>query len=173
MSELNFYLSRTISGQWFWRSLAFKSPWIFFSFECSGLKKCCLMLFDCPRQNIKWSLHSAQVSRHSICCPWPLKLMMSQVVERMWICTDGYGRLRANGLKKLLKLSIFFQAQYRYAQAFYELGDITRAKETNRAARKICSEKKDLEGQFERFEKGFQASELCWSIIHKVLHVSY
>ena len=86
---------------------------------------------------------------------------MSQVVERMWIRTDGYGRLRANGLKKLLKLSIFFQAQYRYAQAFYELGDITRAKETNRAARKICSEKKDLEGQFERFEKGFQASELC------------
>lgn len=70
----------------------------------------------------------------------------------------------ANGFKKLSKLSIFFQAQYRYAQAFYELGDITRAKETNRAARKICSEKKDLEGQFERFEKGFQASELCWSI---------
>ena len=82
------------------------------------------------------------------------------------------GSSGANGLKKLLKLSIFFQAQYRYAQAFYELGDITRAKETNRAARKICTEKKDLEGQFERFEKGFQASELCGSIKHKVLHVS-
>ena len=42
------------------------------------------------------SLYSAQVSRQS--CPWPLKLMTSQVVEWMWICTGGYGRLGANGL---------------------------------------------------------------------------
>ena len=40
------------------------------------------------------SLHSAQVSAQS--CPWPLKLMTSQRVERTWICTGGSG---ANGLK--------------------------------------------------------------------------
>ena len=38
------------------------------------------------------SLHSAQVSWQS--CPWPLKLMTSQRVERTWICTGGYGRFR-------------------------------------------------------------------------------
>ena len=38
------------------------------------------------------SLHSAQVSRQS--CPWQLKLMMPQAVERTWICTGGYGQLR-------------------------------------------------------------------------------
>ena len=42
------------------------------------------------------SLHSAQVSGQS--CPWPLKLMTSQRVERTWIPTGGYGRFRANGL---------------------------------------------------------------------------
>ena len=52
-----------------------------------------------------------------------------------------------------------FQAHYRYAQAFFELGNVTRAKETNRAARKICSEKKDLETQFDKFEKGIQAGK--------------
>ena len=29
-----------------------KSPWIFFNFECSGLKRFFLMLFGCLRQNI-------------------------------------------------------------------------------------------------------------------------
>ena len=38
------------------------------------------------------SLHSAQVSEES--CPWPLKLMTSQRVERIWILTGGYGRFR-------------------------------------------------------------------------------
>ena len=38
------------------------------------------------------SLHSAQVSGQS--CPWLLKLMTSQRVERTWICTGGYGRFR-------------------------------------------------------------------------------
>ena len=38
------------------------------------------------------SLHSAQVSEES--CPWPLKLMTSQRVERTWIRTGGYGRFR-------------------------------------------------------------------------------
>ena len=40
----------------------------------------------------KRSLHSAQVSGQS--CPWPLKLMMSQVVERTWIRMGGYRQLR-------------------------------------------------------------------------------
>ena len=57
---------------------------------------------------------------------------------------------------------VYFQAQYRYGQAFYELGKVIRAKETNRAARKICSEKKDLETQYERFQKGTQASKSTW-----------
>ena len=48
----------------------------------------------------------------------------------------------------------YFQAQYRYAQAFFEMGNFTRAKEVNRAACKICTDKKDLESQFEKFEKG-------------------
>ena len=39
------------------------------------------------------SPHSAHVSRQSY--PWPLKLMMSQVVEGTWICMGGSG---ANGL---------------------------------------------------------------------------
>ena len=38
------------------------------------------------------SLHSAQVSGQS--WPWPLKLMMSRGVERMWIRMGGYGRFR-------------------------------------------------------------------------------
>ena len=38
------------------------------------------------------SLHSAQVSGQS--CPWPLKLMTSQRVERTWIRTGGYRRFR-------------------------------------------------------------------------------
>ena len=41
--------------------------------------------------------YSAQVSRQS--CPWPLKLMTSQRVERTWIRTGGSG---ANGLKEAL-----------------------------------------------------------------------
>ena len=50
----------------------------------------------------------------------------------------------------------YFQAQYRYAQAFFEMGNFTRAKEVNRAACKICTDKKDLESQFEKFEKGIK-----------------
>ena len=40
----------------------------------------------------KRSLPSAQVSGQS--CPWPLKLMMSQAVERTWIRMGGYRQLR-------------------------------------------------------------------------------
>ena len=45
------------------------------------------------------SLHSAQVSEES--CPWPLKLMTSQWVERTWIRTGGYGRFRGEWVNKL------------------------------------------------------------------------
>ena len=38
------------------------------------------------------SLPSAQVSEES--CPWPLKLMTSQWVERTWIRMGGFGRFR-------------------------------------------------------------------------------
>ena len=44
------------------------------------------------------SLHSAQVSEES--CPWPLKLMMSQRVERTWIRTGGYGRFRGEWVNR-------------------------------------------------------------------------
>ncbi|CAH3172288.1 unnamed protein product [Porites lobata] len=73
--------------------------------------------------------------------------------------TKDLRRALSDGRRAVVLKPDWHKAQYRYAQAFYELGDITRAKETNRAARKICSEKKDLEGQFERFEKGFQATK--------------
>ena len=43
------------------------------------------------------SLHSAQASAES--CPWPLKLMTSQRVERTWIRTGGYGRFRGEWVK--------------------------------------------------------------------------
>ena len=49
------------------------------------------------------SLHSAQVSRRS--CPWPLKLMTSQRVERTWIRTGGYGRFRGEWVKWQFKFS--------------------------------------------------------------------
>ena len=41
------------------------------------------------------SLHPPQLSRQSR--PWPLKLMISQAVEGIWICSGGSG---ANGLMK-------------------------------------------------------------------------
>ena len=43
-----------------------------------------------------WDISSlcTSISRQS--CPWPLKLMMPQEIERMWICICGLG---VNGLK--------------------------------------------------------------------------
>ena len=52
------------------------------------------------------SLHSTQVSRQS--CPWPLKLLMPQAVERTWICTGGYGWLRA---KRVNLMWLFYDLQ--------------------------------------------------------------
>ena len=45
------------------------------------------------------SLHPAQVSEES--CPWPLKLVTSQRVERTWIRTGGYGRFRGEWVNVL------------------------------------------------------------------------
>ena len=45
---------------------------------------------------LKKSLHPAQVSRQSY--PFPLKLMLSQAVEVMWIYTGIVGISGANGL---------------------------------------------------------------------------
>ena len=49
------------------------------------------------------SLHSAQVSQES--CPWPLKLMTSQWVERTWIRTGGYGRFRGEWVNFIKTMS--------------------------------------------------------------------
>ena len=46
------------------------------------------------------SLHSSQVGWQS--CPWPLKLMTSQAVERTWIHMGGYMQLRGEWVKEVL-----------------------------------------------------------------------
>ena len=48
------------------------------------------------------SLHSAQVSGQS--CPWPLKLMTSQRVQRTWIRRGGYRQFRG----KWVELYMYF-----------------------------------------------------------------
>ena len=67
--------------------------WFFASFSC---------VRDWIMLILVWferSLHSTQVSEESKCCPWPLKLMTSQRVERTWIRTGGYGRFRGEWVK--------------------------------------------------------------------------
>ena len=56
------------------------------------------------------SLHIAHVSGQS--CRWPLKLMTSQVVEGMWICTGGYWRLRGEWVKSLTLKSLTLKTNY-------------------------------------------------------------
>ena len=63
----------------------------FFAFLSSVLEWIELILVRFERP-----LHSAQVSTQR--CPWPLKLMTSQVVEGMCIRTGGYGGSGVNGL---------------------------------------------------------------------------
>ena len=53
------------------------------------------------------SLHSAQGSGQS--CPWPLKLMTSQAVERTWVCSGGYGRLRGEWVNCAKKWPAFLR----------------------------------------------------------------
>ncbi|XP_020602338.1 E3 ubiquitin-protein ligase TTC3-like [Orbicella faveolata] len=62
-----------------------------------------------------------------------------------------------DGRRAVVLKADWHKAQYRYAQAFFEMGNFARAKEVNRAACKICTDKKDLESQFEKFEKGIKA----------------
>ena len=50
------------------------------------------------------SLHSAKVSGQS--CPWLLKLMTSQRVERTWIRTGGYRRFRGQWVNTVFWPSI-------------------------------------------------------------------
>ena len=60
------------------------------------------------------SLHSAQVSGQS--CPWPLKLMTSQRVERTWICTGGYRWFRGELVNKIYVAASFSFTLYTVAQ---------------------------------------------------------
>ena len=55
------------------------------------------------------SLHSAQVSRQS--CPWPLRLMTSQAVERTRICRGGYWWLRGEWVKDRIKFEKNYSEQ--------------------------------------------------------------
>ena len=60
------------------------------------------------------SLHSAQVSRQS--CPWTLKLMTSQRVERTRIRTGGYRRFRGEWVTYSLHcLSVLCSCTFRSA----------------------------------------------------------
>ena len=52
------------------------------------------------------SLHSTQVSEES--CPWPLKLMTSQRVERTWIRTGGYSRFRGEWVNEFVKCAMTY-----------------------------------------------------------------
>ena len=51
------------------------------------------------------SLHSAHVCEES--CPWPLKLMTSQRVERTWIRAGGYGRFRGEWVNRPVLTGLF------------------------------------------------------------------
>ncbi|XP_015779482.1 PREDICTED: E3 ubiquitin-protein ligase TTC3-like [Acropora digitifera] len=59
----------------------------------------------------------------------------------------------ADGRRAVVLKGDWDKAHFRYAQAFFETGQFKRAKEVNRKGRKICAVKKDLDVQFERFEK--------------------
>ena len=52
------------------------------------------------------SLHSVQVNGQS--WSWPLTLIMSQAVERTWICTGGDGRLRGEWVKNFTCYNLIY-----------------------------------------------------------------
>ena len=60
------------------------------------------------------SLHSAQISGQS--CPWPLKLMTSQRVERKWIRTGGYRQFRGEWVNNIYVAASFSFTSYTVAQ---------------------------------------------------------
>ena len=55
------------------------------------------------------SLHSTQVTEER--CPWTLKLMTSQRVERTWIRTGGYGRFRGERVNTLRAQATFLPCE--------------------------------------------------------------
>ena len=91
-----------VGGQW---NKIFRSMLItwFLSFFSGVLDWIVLILVWFER-----SLHSAQVSGQS--CPWPLKLMTSQRVQRTWICRGGYRQFRGEWVKlyTYFLLELFF-----------------------------------------------------------------
>ena len=52
------------------------------------------------------SLHSLQVNGQS--WSWPLTLIMSQAVDRTWICTGGDGRLRGEWVKNFTYCNLIY-----------------------------------------------------------------
>ena len=75
-------------------------------------------------------LHSAQVSEES--CPWPLKLMTSQRVERTWIRTGSYGQFRGEWVnhqivEKRIKLNLHFKLSYLNSNFVLTLGYVNPA----------------------------------------------
>lgn len=73
--------------------------------------------------------------------------------SQSFLKTKQLGSALADGRRAVVLKADWHKAQYRYAQAFFETGNITRAKEANRAACKICSDKKDLEAQYRMFDR--------------------
>ena len=83
-----------------------------FSWKFSGQ---CYMVFclflrcpwlNCAHCGMVWNI-SSLCTRSNL---WQSKLMMSQAVERMWICTGGYRQLRGkwvNSKTNLVKLLLF------------------------------------------------------------------
>ena len=64
-------LEKSLNSIFPWKVLtflckSFKSPWIFFNFECSGLERVFLMLFGCLRQNINHSSENLKVMFYAI-----------------------------------------------------------------------------------------------------------
>ena len=70
--------------------------WCFASF--SGVVEWIVLILEWFER----SRHSVQLSEES--CPWPLKLMTSQRVERTWIRTGGYGRFRGEWVNAFWKI---------------------------------------------------------------------
>jgi len=93
--ELDERKSRWVVGQAFHGVCQVNVTW-FFAFFSHVLHWIVFILIWFER-----SLQSAQVSRQS--CPWPLKLMMPQGEEGLWIRPSGYGWLRGEWVKQLQK----------------------------------------------------------------------
>ena len=88
------------------------------------------------------SLHSAQVSGQSR--PWPLKLMTSQAVERTWIRTDGYGRLRGKWVKIFVSvLNPNFDLKFERVPVWARI-EIVMSDWTHKGSSQICTKLRRL-----------------------------